>query len=222
MWWTAVFEEQWTASLPPPSSSTPWERALDAVDGDLAARDPVGLITAARSAKDVPLVWLPYLAADRSVDEFTSTWPEERQRAVVAGSFDFHKVKGARLSLDRALEPLGYTLSVTEWFEVEPYRDRYTFRIRVTIGDLEPWLISDRDTLTRVANGAKNLRSKLEAIEQVRNIRPANVYVGGVVVRRRKLTVGPVPRPSNINIKGHVFVGAAQVRRRTLIIPPRG
>src|SRR5690606_8054037 len=100
-------------------NSTSWELAVEAVDADLVARDPVGLIAAARSVAEVPAPWLPYLAAERSVDEFTSAWPIERQRAVTAASFGMHQVKGTRPALVRALAPLGFDVSVIEWFEAE-------------------------------------------------------------------------------------------------------
>lgn len=220
MWWTAVFEEQWTVSLLPPSSSTPWERALDAVDGDLAARDPVGLIPAARSDKDVPLAWLPYLAAERSVDEFSGTWPEARQRAVVAGSFAVHQRKGVRRGLDLAMAQLGYQVRVREWFEPQVRRQPYTFRLEVNLG-LEPWMGENRSQLIRTANGAKNAHTKLEAIELRRQV-PGAVYVGGIIRTRRVIRVGQLPKVTTLYPPdARMFVGAVLRRRRTLRIHQR-
>src|SRR5699024_2950160 len=116
----------------------------------------------ARQVADVPLQLLPYLAAERSVDEFTGDWTEERQRAVTAASFPLHQVKGTRPALDVALTPLGYDVHVVEWFEPTPNRPADTFRIRVAIGDNEPWTLADYEILVRVANGAKNAHTLME------------------------------------------------------------
>lgn len=220
-WWTAVFEGQWTVSLLPPSSSTSWERALDAVDGDLVARDPVGLISAARSDEDVPLPWLPYLAEERSVDEFSSAWPEARQRAVTAASLPLHQVKGTRPALDRALEPLQYTATVVEWFEVLPTREPNTFRVALEIEGDRSWVGIDRAEIIRTANGAKNAHTKLEALQIKRRHGPAVLHTGGVPRRRHVIRVGQVAQPTNIRLNSMIFVGAVSTRRRTVRVGPR-
>lgn len=220
MWWTAVFEEVWTAAILP-SNSTEWERVLDAVDADLVARDPVELIPDARSDANAPLEWLPYLAAERSVNEFSGTWPEAQQRAVTAGSFALHQRLGVRAAIDKAIAPFGYNVRVVEWFEVEPRRMPYTFRLRITIPDDEPWSASQRPPLIRIANGAKNAHTKLEAISLYRKAPPNGVYVGAVARRRRTMRVGQVPKPTTMRVTNHTFLGAFTWRRRTVRVLPR-
>lgn len=220
MWWTAVFEEQWTVSLLPPSSSTPWERALDAVDGDLAARDPVGLIPAARSDKNVPLAWLPYLAAERSVDEFSGTWPEARQRAVVAGSFAVHQRKGVRRALDLALAPLGYQVRVREWFEITPRRRPYTFALHVELDLDTPWRVSDGKQLIRVANGAKNAHTMLDAVRVSRSV-PSTTYVGGMPIIRDEIIVRQETVVDELMADAFIFAAATPVIRQTIIVAQR-
>lgn len=221
MWWTATFEQQWTVSLLPRDTSTTWEVVLDVVDADLAARDPVALVSAARSDEGVPLPWLPYLAEERSVDEFSSAWPEERQRAVTKASRSVHQVKGTRPALDRAMTPLGFSVKVVEWFEVQPPRQPYTFRLSLTVEPMREWLSSDRSAFIRTANKAKNAHTKLEAIEVRRNVGPVAVYVGGTLRRVRTIRVGQLPKLTTIRADGFVFVGAVHRRRRTLRVGPR-
>ncbi len=221
MWWTATFEEQWVVSLLPPSSTTPWETALDLVDADLVARDPVGLIAASRSVADVPLPWLPYLAEERSVDEFDSSWPEERQRAMTAASPDMHRVKGVRPALDRALAPMGYQVTVVEWFEVQPTRQRYTFRLSVTIDPGRKWLHEDFLAMIRAANKAKNAHTKLEAIETRRNVGPAMIHVGGLVRMHETVRVGQLPEVSTLRIGGTIHVGVVIRMTQTIRIKSR-
>lgn len=220
MWWTATFDAVWTASLLP-KESTFWERAVDAGDADLVARDPVALIQASRSVDDCPPAWRPYLAAERSVDEFSGEWPEARQRAVITASFPYHQKKGTRRALDLALAPLGYRMSVVEWFEVTPRRRAETFRVRVAIDDDREWLASDRRQLVRVANSAKNAHTLLEAIEPVRRTPPATAFIGGVTGRRRTVRVGQIPKPIFLGQTGIPFLGALRRTARRIVIAPR-
>jgi phage tail P2-like protein len=219
--WTAVFEPVWTASILP-ANATRWERVLEGIDGDLTARDPVGLIAAARSDVVSPLELLPYLAIERSVDEYSGLWAEARRREVVQSSFSYHKVKGTRHAIDKALSPLGYNLQVVEWFEPSITRTPYTFRIRIQVGDLDEWLASDRHTVIRVANYAKNLHTKLEIIEPIRRAGPGVVYIGGVTRTQRTILISQdLAPPTVLRPSGFVFVGGATTRRRTLFILPR-
>lgn len=221
MWWTATFQEQWVTGLLPKNSSTAWENEIDLVDAGLVARDPAELVPSSRSHMLVPLPWLPYLAEERSVDEFSSAWPEERQRAVTAASHAMHRLKGTRPAMDRALAPMGYAAKVVEWFEVTPTRQPYTFRLTLTVDVLREWLASDRSALIRQANKAKNAHTKLEAIEVRREATPAVVHVGGTLRRVRTVRVGTLPKLTTIRQDATVFVGAAHRRRRILRVGPR-
>jgi len=212
--WTANFEEVWAVSVLP-SSSSPWEQALDLTDADLVARDPVGLILAARSDAEAPLALLPYLAAERSVDEYSSAWPEARQRAVTAASFTVHRVKGTRPALDLALAPLGYANKVVEWFEVEPRRRPYTFRVRLTLPD-DSWGRAQRGEIVRVANAAKNAHTKLEALELERGTPPATVHVGGAARRIRRIRIAQLPKPTTVRADACGWVGTHYRIRRTI------
>ena len=219
--WTATFEPQWVISLAPRGSSTPWETALDLVDAELAARDPVGLIAASRSVADVPLAWRPYLAEERSVDEFSSAWPEERQRAVTAASFAVHRVKGTRAAIDRALAPMGYSAKVVEWFETTPRRQAYTFRLSVTIDAAREWLLGDHAALVRAANKAKNAHTKLTGIDVRRAAGPAAVYFGGKTRMRISIRIGPPTEVAEVRTASTTFVGAAIRQRIVMRIGPR-
>lgn len=220
-WWTAIFEEPWTASLVPAKTSTAWEIALDRVDADLSARDPVALISASRHDLGTPLPWLPYLAQERSVDEFDSAWPEHRQRAAVQGSLALHRIKGVRAALDRAMSTIGYQVKVVEWFEVSPRRLPYTFRLSVTIDPDREWIGKDIAAMVRTANKAKNAHTKLEAIELRRNAGPANIFVGGIPRRVERIRVGQLPEIDTIRISGITHVGGVVRLVQTLRIQPK-
>jgi phage tail P2-like protein len=218
---TAVFEPVWTVSLLP-DNSTAWERVLSDVDGQLVARDPLGLIGASRSSAESPLAWLPYLAVERSVDEFSGLWSEEQRRAIVAGSFAYHQVKGTRPALERALQPLDYAPQVVEWFERTPLRAAYTFTVRVELLDDRPWTPADRSTLVRLANGAKNAHTKLEEIEVVRRVGPSPVYVGGYARRRRTLLIRQETRILELSPLSTIYSAGVPRLRRALNVQARG
>ena len=213
-----ALDARWTVPLMADGMSR-WAYAVDAVDADLVARDPVGLIAASRSDDQAPLALLPYLAAERSVNEFDGAWPEARKRAVTRGSFAFHQAQGTRPALDRALTPLGYAVKAIEWFERE-LREPYTFRIRVDL-QAEPWTARKRSEVIRVANAAKSAHTKLEALEYSRAAGPATLFVGGLVVRRRLLRIREVAVNIAVRVQGAVFLGTTLNSRRTLRIHPR-
>lgn len=220
MWWTAAFETQWVVALIPQRSSTPWETILDLVDADAVARDPAELIPASRSDESVPLVWLPYLAEERSVDEFDSGWPETRQRSVTRASMGVHQIKGTRPVMDRAMAPMEFVVKVVEWFEVTPRRQANTFRLSLTIEGDRTWTIDDAASLIRTANKTKNAHTKLEAIELRRNV-PGTIYVGGLFRRVERIRIGQLPDLETIRISGSVYVGAAVRVIQTLRVRPR-
>lgn len=219
MWWQEVHRPEWLETLLP-NSSTPFERVLEAVDADLVARAPIPLIPAARSPYQCPTSWLPYLASERSVDEFDSAWPETRQRAVIAGAMPYHLVKGTRPALDRALVPLGLSVRVREWFEASEQRRPNTFRIELDLG-AEPWTPAMRSTFVRTANSAKNLHTLLDGVETRRVVGPATVHVGAAVTRKRTIHVGQVPAPSLIHLPAFGHFAVFQRRSRTLHVGPR-
>lgn len=220
MWWRSVFELEWTASLLP-SNATPWERVIEDADSDLVARDPVSLIPAVRVAASAPVEVLPYLAAEQSVDEFSGDWTEDRQRAVITGSFAYHQVKGTRPALDRALQPLDYRPVAQEWFELDPPGPAYTFTLKVDLLNDRTWTQTDRAELVRLANNAKNAHTKLTEIGLVREAPPASVYIGGKVFTRRVLRIREKSNITNLPVSGLVFIAASLRTRRSLRIKSR-
>lgn len=121
------------ADLLPPNATT-LERNLATVMGALGElatplRDLINPATC-------PERLLPWLAWAVSVDSWDDTWPEERRRAVIAASYQVHRVKGTLASLKAALAALGVDALVTEWWQEQPKAAPFTFRVDVeTAGD---------------------------------------------------------------------------------------
>ncbi|WP_274626575.1 phage tail protein I [Arvimicrobium flavum] len=172
-----------------PSSASPFLKSLSVsqarildVDMDVIRRSVLAHIS--------PASLLPWLAWDRSVDEYVDSWPEEVKRAVIGGSFPYHKIKGTPGALKAALASLGFETTVTEWFEYggEPYR----FRVKVVKHDGASLTQTEYQALRRLIMSAKNVRSMLDALETAVTQRAPAPYVAAWGARRtRNVTLYP-------------------------------
>lgn len=112
-----------------------------------------------------PLDVLPYLAWAVSVDMWRSDWAEQTKRRVVAGSLGLHRIKGTRPAVVRALQAIGVTADLTEWFEESPPARRGTFSLTAWANDNlssgQRGFLSEAlyDQLVAAVNNAKNTRS---------------------------------------------------------------
>ncbi|WP_433866951.1 phage tail protein I [Ralstonia wenshanensis] len=114
-----------------PANATPLERAL--AQTILTLLDTPVPLNQLWDADTCPVPLLPYLASARSVDRWNANWPEEIKRRVVRDAFAVHQRKGTAGALRRALEPLGYRLTVQEWWQTQPPATRGTFSLDVGI-----------------------------------------------------------------------------------------
>lgn len=172
-----------------PPDSTPLERAIADTARRLSEVD-AEVVAAAAIADLCPPVLLPWLAWERSVDEWNDGWTTDQKRAVVAGSFDMHSVKGTRGALNRALAQLGHSAVLTEWFETGGAP--YTFRLTLQVGGEADPPQSELDLLRRVAIKAKNVRSMLEIVWARHVAVRAPVHVAAWLARTaRTVTIYP-------------------------------
>lgn len=82
-----------------------------------------------------PAHLLPYLAWAFSVDRWDPAWSEATKRAAIRSSFFIHRRKGTIGALRRVVEPLGYLIQVTEWWETVPPGVPGTFGLEVGVLD---------------------------------------------------------------------------------------
>lgn len=78
-----------------------------------------------------PVELLPYLAWAWSVDRWDTGWSETTKRSVVASSAALHRHKGTLGAVRRVIEPLGYLITVTEWWQTGDAPG--TFRLEVGV-----------------------------------------------------------------------------------------
>lgn len=177
-----------------PSNATLFERSQVDTDGYRTLAIPLPL----RDLFDpdrCPSEMLDILAYSWSVDEWEPGWPIERKREAIRLSPAFHRVKGTKGALRRAVESLGYAgLEIAEWFEYggDPYRFKITLDITDRAFDL-----ADYEQIYRAAIRAKNVRSHLEAVAtRLRRTVVGYAGVAGIAVVRARLLPARPPRLS--------------------------
>ncbi|WP_337239081.1 phage tail protein I [Proteus faecis] len=112
-----------------PSGSSPLEKAAAIACQSLQTL-PVPL-RKLWNASTCPVDLLPYLAWAWSVDRWDENWSESVKRQVVRDSMFIHRHKGTIGALKRVVEPLGYIIKVTEWWQTDDPPG--TFRLDVGV-----------------------------------------------------------------------------------------
>ena len=107
-----------------------------------------------------PSVVLPWLAWEKSVDNWQKYWSEKQRRQVLSNAYFIHCHKGTIGALDRALDSLGFTIKVQEWFNMQPQGQPYTFKIHIQVGQIGVTQVEMKN-LMQVIQKNKNLRSHL-------------------------------------------------------------
>lgn len=87
-----------------PPNVTPLEQAL--ADAMAPTVDPSVISTLADSARCPPAL-LPWLAWERSVEQFDAAKTEEQQRALIRSSLDVHRRKGTLAAVRQVFRDLG-------------------------------------------------------------------------------------------------------------------
>jgi len=80
--------------------------------------------------QETPVEFLPYLAADRGVSEWSSAAPEAEKRLTVALAWPTKRQAGTRAALENAVKGLQLAPEVTAWYEQTPPGPPYSFTVR--------------------------------------------------------------------------------------------
>lgn len=130
---------------------------------------------------------LPYLAWAFSVDSWDETWPVETRRSVVASAFYIHSHKGTIGAIRRVVEPLGYLLNITEWWQTN--EEPGTFR--ADVGVLDSGITEEMfNEMERLIADAKAVSRHMIGLNIIQDI-PGYLYTGGVSYDGDVLTVYP-------------------------------
>ena len=75
---------------------------------------------------------LPYLAWQYSVDRWDEEWSEQIKRKVIAEAFEIHKLKGTKEAIRRAVEPFGFLIKISEWWQNNQTPGSFSLEIGVS------------------------------------------------------------------------------------------
>ncbi|MGM3160481.1 phage tail protein I [Dickeya undicola] len=84
-------------------------------------------------AERCPAQLLPYLAWALSVDRWDKRWSEQTKRQVIKAAWLVHRQKGTIAALRRVVEPFGYLIRITEWWQTGGQPG--TFRLDIGVQD---------------------------------------------------------------------------------------
>ncbi|MGA9700351.1 phage tail protein I [Pseudomonas sp.] len=112
-----------------PANSSPLEKALDLGFGHLLERvtPPFPQLM---DPDRTPAAFLPYLAADRAVNEWSTTAPEAEKRLTVKLAWPTARQAGTRQALENAAKGLQLSPEVRAWYEQKPPGVPYSFAVR--------------------------------------------------------------------------------------------
>ena len=112
-----------------PANSSPLEKALDLGFGHLLER-VTPPFPELMDPDHTPSAFLPYLAADRAVNEWSTTAPEVEKRLTVKLAWPTARQAGTRQALENAAKGLQLSPEVRAWYEQKPPGVPYSFAVR--------------------------------------------------------------------------------------------
>ncbi|ELD3479405.1 phage tail protein I [Enterobacter hormaechei] len=139
------------------------------------------------NADTCPVNLLPYLAWALSVDRWDKDWPEQTKRQSIRDAWLIHRHKGTIGALRRVVEPLGYIINVTEWWEANDPPGTF----RLDIGVLESGITEEMYyEMERLIADAKPASRHLIGLNIIQDI-PGYLYTGALTYDGDIITVYP-------------------------------
>jgi len=151
-----------------------------------------------------PLSLLPYLAWAFSVDRWDENWTEPAKRSAVRSALFVHKHKGTIGALRRVVEPMGYLIRVTEWWQTSDSPGTF----RLDVGVLETGITEEMyQELERLISDAKPCSRHLIGLSINLDV-TGDAYIAAATYDGEELTVYPY-FPETIIASGSAFTGSS-------------
>ncbi|MDX7987658.1 phage tail protein I [Xenorhabdus sp. 12] len=151
-----------------------------------------------------PVRLLPYLAWAWSVDRWDMDWSESTKREAIKVAMFVHKHKGTIGAIRRVVEPFGYLIRVTEWWQNQDPPGTF----RLDIGVMETGITQETYfELERLIFDAKPASRHLAGLS-IQLETGGSVYCAATCYDGDVLTVYPY-LPQAITVSGTDVVGAA-------------
>lgn len=79
---------------------------------------------------------LDHLAWQFRADVWRDTWPIEIKRSTIRNVIEDKRLKGTRWAVERAVEHLGSSVEVVEWWETDPKGPHNTFEVIISVNEI--------------------------------------------------------------------------------------
>ena len=96
-----------------------------------------------------------------SVDNWSDNWPENIKREMIKNSISLHQIKGTKKAIKKALEIIGISGEIVEWWEASPRMTPHSFDITAYLNDNineDADLIIGLDTQRKLINLIENVK----------------------------------------------------------------
>lgn len=198
-----------------PANSSALEKALDLGFGTLLDRIAPPFPELMNPAA-TPSAFLPYLAADRGVSEWSTTAAEAEKRLTVELAWPTARQAGTRLALENAAKGLRLTPEVRAWYEQTPIGQPYSFSVRAFTE--QPYSEEIDARLDRRLADAKSERDTLKVSVGLSAF--GRHVIGAATVCGELTTVYPIVI-SGVEASGNAFRGAGFYLVETTTIHPQ-
>jgi len=199
-----------------PANQSPLEAALDLGFAKLLERiDPP--FPELMDPQQTPVDFLPYLAADRGVSEWSPTAPEAEKRLTVALAWPTKRQAGTRKALESAVKGLQLIPEVRAWYEQTPVGQPYTFSVRAF--SEQPYSTEIDARLDRRLSDAKSERDTLSVA--VGFSAAGAHYIGAAAVVGEMSTIYPFAL-EGLEASGGSFMAAGLYVVEAVTVYPQG
>jgi phage tail P2-like protein len=199
-----------------PANSSPLEKALDIGFGALLDRiaPPFPELM---NPTSTPLAFLPYLAADRGVSEWSAEAAEAEKRLTVELAWPTARQAGTRQALENATKGLRLMPEVRAWYEQTPPGAPYSFSVRAFTE--QPYSEEIDARLDRRLADAKSERDVLSVSVGLSAF--GSHVIGAATVCGELTTVYPIVI-EGLEASGQAFMAAGLYAVETSTIYPQG
>lgn len=164
-----------------------------------------------------PVDFLPYLAADRGVNEWLSTAPESQKRATVASAWAVKRQAGTRAALTLAVESLGFEAEVEPWHLLDPPAPPYWLKVSAIVEGAYSAL--DHGRLMARLLAAKSERDHL--VVNLISETKGRLYAGAYSDSGSTTTVYPYREPVTEVFGGPLHAASASLGSIVTVYPMR-
>ncbi|MGP7469737.1 phage tail protein I [Klebsiella pneumoniae] len=134
-----------------------------------------------------PAKFLPYLAWAFSVDRWDEDWTETQKRQAIIDSFWLHQRKGTIAAVRRVIEDMGFSPSLTEWWQVDDPAG--TFRLEIDVNEVG-LTSKSLDELNRLINETKPVSRHVAQLAISTRV-TGNVFVGATLYSGEIINIYP-------------------------------